>query len=75
MLLLVVLLGVLIFQFVSIGVEKSKKAELEKSIAEYKRLIDGGEEELAARSEYWWIVKRARELGYRFDGDKIYKID
>jgi len=72
-LLAIVLLFVLVFQLISIKVEKDKLAELDAAIVEYKRLIDEGTEELDARSEYWWIVKRARELGYRFDGDKIYK--
>ena len=70
-LLAVILLGVMIFQLISISVERGKIAELDAAIVEYKRLIATGEDELAARSEYTWIVNRARELGYSFDGDKI----
>lgn len=68
-----VLFCVLVFQFVEIGKGKAKYNELNTEIARYKELKENGENTLEARSSYWWIVSRARELGYVFDGDKILK--
>ena len=71
--LVVILLSVLIFQLVSIGVEVNKREELDAAIAEYNLLKDEAGKELEAYSSYWWIVQRARELGYSFDGEHLYK--
>ena len=70
-LLLVILLSVMIFQIISISVEKKKLNELEEQIAIYKELIEDGENTVEARTSRWWIIERARELGYVFDGDKL----
>lgn len=70
-LLLVILLSVMIFQIISISVEKKKLNELEEQIAIYKELIEDGEDTVEARTSRWWIIERARELGYVFDGDKL----
>lgn len=72
-LLLVILIAVMVFQLISIGVHKKKEAELNAQIAIYKELKETSEDALEERSAYWWIVQRARELGYYFDGDKIYR--
>ena len=72
-LLLVILIAVMIFQLISISVQKRKEAELNEQIAIYKELKETNENALEERSTYWWIVQRARELGYYFDGEKIYK--
>ncbi|MBQ9104153.1 MAG: hypothetical protein IJY57_03600 [Clostridia bacterium] len=61
----------MIFQIISISVEKKKLNELEEQIAIYKELIEDGEDTVEARTSRWWIIERARELGYVFDGDKL----
>lgn len=71
-LLLLILVLVMVYQLISIGVKKQKEAELDAKIAEYKRLIEEEGETEEAVSSYWWIVQRSKELGYVFDGDKIY---
>ncbi len=68
-LLLFVLLSVMIYQLIAIRVEENRKIEYDNRLKEYRRLIDEGEDVLKARSEYAWIVMRARELGYVIDGD------
>ena len=70
--LMVILVFVAVFQLVSIGNQKRQINELNDRIAEYKVLIEDETKVKEARSSYWWIVGRARELGYCFDGDKIY---
>ncbi len=70
-LLLVILLSIMLFQIISISVEKRNLAELEEQIAIYNQLIETGEDTVEARSSRWWIIERARELGYVFDGDKL----
>ncbi len=72
-LLLAILIFVMCFQLISIGVENRKLEELNAEIATYKQLLEEGDKTLEARSSYWWIVQRARELGYVFDGDHVYK--
>lgn len=74
-LLALILLTVMVYQLIAIGVASSRKAELETAIVEYKQLVDEGEDLIAERSSYQWIVRRARQLGYAFDGDKLYDID
>ena len=69
--LVVILLSVMLFQIISISVEKKKLAELEQEIAIYKELIESGNDTIEARTSRWWIIERARELGYVFDGDKL----
>ncbi len=71
-LLIVILIFVMVFQLVSIGNKKREIKALNDKIAEYKVLIEDETKVKEARSSYWWIVSRARELGYCFDGDEIY---
>lgn len=70
-LLIVILLSVMLFQLISISVEKKELAELEEQISIYKELVANGEDTVEARTSRWWIIERARELGYVFDGDKL----
>ncbi len=72
-LLLVVLLAVMVFQLISISVQRKREKRLDEQIAIYKELKETNENALEERSAYWWIVQRARELGYYFDGDKKFK--
>ena len=72
-LLLIMLLFIMVYQLVSMAVLKNKQRELDASIAEYEQLIEDGEKTLEARSKRWWIERRARELGYIFDGDELLK--
>jgi hypothetical protein len=66
-LLVVVLLFVMIYQLIAIGVNKKKNDEYNAAIAEYKRLIEDGENTLLIRRAEQWIIERAKELGYNFD--------
>jgi uncharacterized membrane protein len=72
-LLALILISVMVYQLIAIGVANKRKAELETAIAEYKQLVEDGDDLLAERSTYQWIVRRARQLGYVFDGDKLYE--
>lgn len=63
----------MIFQLISINVHKRNVAALDEQIGIYKELKETNEGALEERSTYWWIVQRARELGYYFDGEKLYK--
>lgn len=68
----VILVVMLIYQLLSINTETSKMRELEEAIAEYERLIEEEGDTIEARSQKWWIIQRARELGYRFKEDDPY---
>ncbi len=70
-LLVIVLVTVMIYQLIAINVADRRLDELNAEIEKYKLLRDDEEKIIEARSSYWWIVQRARELGYVFDGDKI----
>lgn len=68
-LLIVILLSVMTYQLIAIGKERREIAELEREIAEYDELYASGEDTLQARSKRLWIERRARELGYVYEGD------
>ncbi len=74
-LLLTVLLSVMVYQIVAILNSQRELAELERKITEYNEIIKHSDDVIEERSAYQWIVMRARQLGYCFDGDKIYKND
>ena len=74
-LLLTVLLSVMVYQIVAILNSQRELAELERKITEYNEIIKHSDDVIEERSAYQWIVMRARQLGYYFDGDKIYKND
>ena len=67
--LLVILLSVMIYQLISISKLKAEEADLEAKITEYQVLIEDTEDTIEARSMRWWIERRAREIGYIYDGD------
>lgn len=68
------LVSIMVYQLISIKVERDRLSELTQTIQEYKDLIALGNDTLEARNTYEWIENAARKLGYYFDGDKIYKI-
>ncbi len=68
-LLVVALLFIMIMQMIVIGVYKGDESDLEDAIAEYDQLIELTGETYETRSMRWWIVERARELGYVFKDD------
>ena len=70
-LLVVILIAVMVYQLIAIGVETKRKNEYESAIAEYNRLIEEGEDLLVLRSKKAWIVRRARELGYITEDQKV----
>ncbi len=59
----------MVYQLVSIGVQSRRIRECEEKIAEYNQLIEDGEETKDIRSMKWWIIREARELGLKFEGD------
>lgn len=74
-LLLVCLLSVLIYQLIAIGRQEKELADLNAKIELYHQMIEDGEDTLEVRSTRQWIIREARQLGYIFDGDKIYPND
>ncbi len=74
-LLLVCLLSVLIYQLIAIGKQEKELADLNAKIELYHQMIEDGEDTLEVRSTRQWIIREARQLGYIFDGDKIYPND
>ena len=72
-LLVLILLAVLIYQIVAICVKNAEYDELIERVEYYKQLKAEGDDEIKIRETYDWIAERAKELGYIFDGDKIYK--
>jgi len=72
--LLVILVSVLIYQLVAITNGQRQLNELNEKIAYYKEIVDDSEKTLEARETKEWIEARARELGYYFDGDKLYEL-
>ena len=74
-LLLVCLLSVMIYQLIAIGKQERELSELNAKIEQYTQMIKDGEDTLEVRSTRQWIIREARQLGYIFDGDKIYPND
>ncbi len=72
--LIMFLVAIMVYQLISIKVERDALNELTQTVEEYKELIIQGENTLEVRKTYDWIERAARKLGYYFDGDKIYKI-
>ncbi len=71
-LLLVCLLSVWIYQLVAINLKEKQLAEINAEIEIYQELIKEGENTIEVRSSRQWIIREARQLGYYFDGDKLY---
>ena len=69
--LLVVLLALLIYQVVAIIVTKNKYDELISKIQYYEQRLEEGSEYEERVADEEWIIKRAHELGYWFENDRI----
>ena len=69
-LLIITLLLVMVYQIIAIAVEKRDYQELQAAIAELEELKEDGLETLEYRQTKVWIERRARELGYKYKGDK-----
>ena len=65
-LLVVTLVSVMVYQLISIRVENNRIEKLEERITAYEQLIADGELTIEERSEYEWLVREARKLGYEF---------
>lgn len=74
-LLLLILLAILVYQIIAMPAKRSEYDELIDKVEYYKELKENGEDEIKIKETYEWIVERARELGYRFEDDKIIKPD
>ena len=72
-LLFVILICVMVYQLLAIGVQRARAEELNNAIADYNTKYSEATDTYEARSARWWIIQRARELGYSFDGEKIYE--
>ena len=65
-LLVVILSSIMVYQLISIRAENKRIEKLELKIAEYKKLIENGEFTIKERSDYEWLKREARKLGYEF---------
>lgn len=74
-LLLVILLMVWVYQMIAIGVKRRYNDELDAKITYYLEIKDDADKVLERRATLEWIEERARELGYVFKDDVLYKID
>lgn len=68
--LLAVLLILMCYQLIAIGVENNRKTEYLEAIAELDAALEDGEETIEIMQKKWWIVQRARELGYNYGNDR-----
>jgi hypothetical protein len=57
----------MVYQLISIKVQKDKEEYLERKIAEYEALIEEGELIMEERSTEEWLVRAARHLGYVYE--------
>lgn len=69
--LVVLLLAVMIYQLLAINTHQKKIRELETAIATYEQMNEDARNSIEGRSSKWWIIQRARELGYKFADDSI----
>ena len=74
-LLLLILLAIMVYQIVAINIKNRDLNELNDQIAYYNELKASGAEETEWRKTLEWIVRRAGELGYRFEDDHLIKDD
>lgn len=65
-LLLFILISIMVYQMISIKVEKNRIKYLEDQILKYEALIDSGEETIEIRKMKEWIEREARKLGYSY---------
>lgn len=67
--LVVFLLGVILYQFVSMGVKQGKIDSMNAQISEYEQLIAQLDEDLDAYTREEILEKLAREYGYIYPDD------
>ncbi len=67
--LIVFLLGVVLYQFISMGVKQSKIDSMNAQISEYEQLIAKLDEDLDAYSREQVLEQLAREYGYIYPDD------
>ncbi len=67
--LIVFLLGVVLYQFISMGVKQSKIDSTNAQISEYEQLIAKLDEDLDAYSREQILEQLAREYGYIYPDD------
>ncbi|MDY6367915.1 MAG: hypothetical protein SPL13_05335 [Clostridia bacterium] len=72
-LLVLILLSIMLYQIIAIGQANARYDELCAKVEYYKQLKEEGAAEDEIRQTEEWIIQRARELGYRFENDKLYK--
>ncbi len=72
-LLLFILVFIMVYQLVSIKIYNVEYDEIMAKIEVLEQLKSEGTNTLEIRKTSIWIEEQARKLGYRFDGDKIYK--
>ena len=65
-LLIVVLLSIMVYQLISIKVQRNRIENLEAKIALYEQMCEDGENTLEQRSLNEWIIREAKKLGYNF---------
>ncbi len=65
----VFLFGVLLYQFISMGVGQSRIDSMQAQVSEYERLIAQLDEDLDAYTREEILEKLAREYGYIFPDD------
>ncbi len=58
---------IMVYQLISIKVQKDREDYLTETIAKYEALIKDGEETIEARSMREWIEREARRLGYSYE--------
>ena len=68
-LLLFILLVIMVYQLIAISVEQKNIAQLEAEIVRLTELKETGEDVYEIRQLEDWVVRRAYELGYVFEGD------
>ncbi|MBQ6728054.1 MAG: hypothetical protein IJQ87_03840 [Clostridia bacterium] len=67
--LLAVLLILMCYQLIKIGVENSRKTEYITAIAELEAIKNDNSKTIEIMQKKWWIVQRARDLGYEYPDD------
>ena len=68
-LLAVILLCVMVYQLISMSVYKKRIEDYNAKIAEYRRMIEQGEDSKEVFNTLWWIEREAMELGLVYPSD------
>ncbi len=67
--LVVLLLGVILYQFISMGIKQGIIGSANEKISEYERLIEALDDDLDAYTRDEILEKLAREYGYIYPDD------